>query len=301
MLKMVRLGSAKTLMSVIAVISAISLLTGCGGGGGGGGGNTSGGTTVTGSVLLVETNLPPVTAGTVSMGGVTSTTNSTGGFALTNVPVNTTTGTVTVPGEQTLTLTLNLKANTINNLGTIYVSATGYTASANGRVVTVTGGTTTPVAGADVTIGGQSAVSATDGTFTIANLPVGLGSDPTVPIGNIQATGYVNKPILTQFPLVAGANPLGDIPLGAPISSSTPSQPYTIYGFVKSAGAPASTTVSLSPTVGPLTAHTDPVTGEYFFWVPAGTYTVTELSTGKTVTVTLGNNSVPVQATTINI
>ncbi len=287
--------------SLMAVLALAAILSGCGGGGGGGGGNSSGGTTVTGSVLLVETNLAPVTAGTITMGGVTTTTNSTGGFALTNVPVNTTTGTVSVPGEQTLTLTLNLKANTINNLGTIYVSATGYTASANGRVVTVSGGVTTPVAGADVTIGGQSSVSATDGTFTIANLPVGLGSDPTVPIGNIQATGYVNKPILTQFPLAAGSNPLGDIPLGAPISSSTPSQPYTIFGFVKSGGAAASTTVSLSPTVGPLIAHTDPATGEYFFWVPAGTYTVTELSTGKTVTVTLGSNSVPVQATTINI
>ncbi len=301
MFKIVGYQTAGAIKTVLVAVAALALLTGCGGGGGGGGGSSSGGTTVTGSILLVETNLPPVTAGTISMGGVTGTTNSTGGFALTNVPVNTTTGTVTVSGEQALTLALTLKANTINNLGTIYVSATGYTASANGRVVTTSAGVTTPVAAAGVTIGGQSAVSAADGTFTIANLPVGLGSDPTVPIGNIQATGYVNKPILSQFPLVAGANPLGDIPLGAPISSSTPSQPYNIYGFVKSAGAAASTTVSLSPTVGPLIAHTNPTTGEYFFWVPAGTYTVTELGTGKTVTVTLGSNSLPVQAPTLNI
>ncbi len=277
------------------------LLAGCGSGGGGGSSSGSG-VTVSGSVLLVETNQPPSPGAAVNIGGQTGTTSPTGSFTLTTVPSGTTSGTISATGEQTLTLALKLTAGQINNLGTIYLSASGYTASVTGTVVSSgTLGQTSPVSGATVTIGGQSAVSAADGTFSIASLPVGLGADPTVPIGNVQAAGFVNKPVLTQFPLAAGSNPLGSIVLGAPIGSSTPGSPYTVYGFVKSGGSPVSTSVSITPTVGPLIAHTDPTTGEYYFWVPPGTYTVTELSKNVTQTVTLANTSTPVQAPDLNI
>ncbi len=292
---------AKISMIILLMSLVTVMLTGCGGGGGGGGSTGTGNTTVSGTVLLVETNLPPSPGAVVTIGGQQATTDATGAFTLTSVSSSATSGTVTATGEQPLTLALHLTSGQVNALGTIYVSSTGYTAIASGTVASSTNGVNKPISGATVTIGGQSTVTASDGTFTISNLPVGLGTDPTTHIGNIQATGYVNKPITVQFPLATGSNPLGTLLLGAPIASSTPGQPFTIYGFVTKGGNPFSTSVTLSPTVGPLVAQTNPVTGEYFFWVPAGTYTVQELSSGTSKTVTVTSTATPVEAPAIGL
>ena len=280
--------------------------TGCGGGGGGGGSKTgpSGNVTVTGLVLVTETGNPPNPAATVSINGYTTTTGTDGTFSLASVAATATTGSVTATGEQPYTLSLILTNNTgTYNLGNIFISSAAYTASASGTVVTPVKGVYQAVSGAEVTISGSTVLAATDGTFTIPNLAVGLGSDPTIQIGTVQATGYVPKPITTQFPLITGANPLGQIVVQSPVGA-TPGVPYTISGKVVqgTTGLPnIPVTISTTPSTNTVTD----ANGNYAFWVVAGAYTITGLNVSTnqsaTVNVTLTSTAVPVTAPNINL
>lgn len=284
----------------VALLAVFALaLAGCGGGGGGGGG-VSGNLTVIGTVLLVETGLPPNPPATVSIAGHSTTTNSKGSFVLNGIPSSATTATVSAQGEQTLTLNLKLPSQSTQpvNLGTIFLSASGYNASVTGQIVTTVNGQNQPVGGATVTIGGSSTLSATDGTFTISNLPVGLGSDPNTPVGTVTAMGYVPKQIFLSAPLIAGVNPLGPISLGAPISSSVPGLPYTIIGQVlkNGQGQPNYAVVLQAGNTVIGSTHTDS-TGTFSFWVVPGSYTIVVfLPNGTSVTqsVTLQYTNQPV-------
>lgn len=281
------------------IILYSALLSGCGGGGGGGGA-VNGNLTLIGSVLLVDTNLAPNPAATITIAGHTATTSASGGFVLTNIPASATTGTVSAAAEQTLTLTLALPATSTQaiNLGTIYLSSVGYTASASGQVATTVSGQNQAVGGATVTIAGSSALTATDGTFNISNLPVGLGSDPNTPIGSVTASNFVTKQIFVQAPLITGSNPLGTILLGAPISGTLPGLPYTIIGQVLKGGVGQSGyPVALSQGSAVLGTVTTDNTGTFSFWVVPGTYLLTVgLPSGSFVTqsVTLASANQPV-------
>ncbi|CCW35386.1 Carboxypeptidase regulatory-like domain [Chthonomonas calidirosea] len=274
-----------------------ALLAGCGGGGGGA---SSGNLTVIGTVLTVETDAPPNPPATVSIAGHSTTTSTNGAFTLTGIPASATTATVSAQGEQTLTLHLQLPSQSTQpvNLGTIFLSASGYNASVTGQIVTTVNGQNQPVGGATVTIGGSSTLSGSDGSFTISNLPVGLGNDPNIPIGSVSATGYVTKQIFVQAPLIAGVNPLGPISLGAPISSSVPGLPYTIIGKVlkNGQGQPNYPVILQQGSTVVGNTHTDS-TGTFSFWVVPGSYTIVVfLPDGSSVTqpVTLQSTNQPV-------
>lgn len=287
-------------------LALAALAAGCGGGGGGG---STGGSavTVTGTVIRAETGTFPNPPATITISGRSTSTLTDGTFTLSGVPLSATTATVAAQGEQTRTLTLHLAgpAGATDSLGNIYISNTGYNANANGRVVTTVNGQPQPVGGASVTIAGTTTLSATDGTFSITGLPVGLGTDPTTPIGVIHAAGFVDKQIFVQFPLAAGANDLGDQQLGAPVSGNAPGLPYTVTGVVDSGGQPASginVTIETGGQVLGNPVQTDS-TGHYYFWVVPGTYTVIALQNGQefTTTVQLFQPDNPVTAPTINI
>lgn len=293
----------KAVAFTAAALICLALLAGCGGGGGGGGGST---VTASGVVLRADTNQPIDTPGaTVNIGGKSGTTGTNGSFVLPGVPANASSITVTAANFATLTqpLKLNVGANGVAPIGTLFLSATGYNATVTGRVVTTVKGAITPVGGATVTIAAVTVQSATDGTFTIPNLPVGLGSDVTAPIGTIQATGYTDKPIYGGgFALAPGVNALGDQSLGAPIGSTVPSAPYTITGLVLKGQSPQpGATVALSQQTanGPVilgTVTTDS-TGAFFFWVVPGTYTLVvpaPTGPGTSQPVTLNSTSQPV-------
>jgi hypothetical protein len=231
----------------IGVFCALAVaLTGCGGGGGGtsGGGNT----TVTGTVLSVETNLPAAAGATVKIGGQSVVTDANGNFTLSNIASNTTTGTVTAAGELPLTLTFVLKANASNSLGTLYLSNVGYTATVTGRVVANIKGVTTPIGNATVTIANATTQSKTDGTFTLNNLPVGLGANAGT-VGMITATGFATKTLTADnlgFALVAGSNAIGDLLIAAPAlrqrTSLSPWRPMASVSVARRPTAPAPTT-----------------------------------------------------------
>lgn len=291
---------------MLAALGALLCFSsGCGSGGGGGGGGGGGAATVTGNVLTVESNTPP-SGGSVSINGRSSPISTTdGSFTITGLPVGAVTVTVTATGENTRTFSTKLVAGQ-NSLGNVFVNAaaTGaYNATVTGTVVTVAGGS--PVAGATVVIAGESTTSASDGTFTLTGLPVGLVGDVNVPVGTVSATGYTAQPITLEFALAAGNNSIGQIPLGAPVGT-TPGAPFDISGKVTTGGAPAvGLTVTIAVVSGPAfnapTATTD-ANGAYQFWVPVGTWQVTAVNASgqpKSVTVTVASQNTPVTAPTI--
>lgn len=274
-------------------------LVGCGGGGGGGGNAAP--AQVSGRVLRAETNLPPNPAATVAIAGQSTTTAGDGTFTFQSVPSNATTLQVTADPAKPRTLTIALTANQNNNLGDIFVSDTGYTATATGRVVTQD--TNQPVGNATVIIGGAQTKTAIDGTFSLANLPVGLGTVSNAPIGVVKANGFTDKPIIPPFILADGVNPLGDILIASPVGSNMPSPPYTITGKVTAQGAAApNVTVTLAVGATTLGTTTTDANGDYFFWVVPATYTVSATRQGATqqVGVTLNRLDTPVTAPTIN-
>jgi len=307
--------SSRRVLHFLALTMAIPaiLAAGCGGGGGGSGGGGGGGgksVTVTGTVLDAATYSPTTSAATVVIGGTTMTTNTATGTFTGTVGSNATTASVSAPGEISRTISITLAASQVNNLGNIFLAATGssYTASVNGVVVTTVKGATQPVGGATVNIGNISGVSATNGTFTLNGLPVGLGSVDGL-YGTVTAKGFAVKLItadVLQFALVAGANNIGNLLL-APPAGSTPVPPYTISGVVEVQGVPtAGVTVAIAIPGGgaALGQTTTNSSGTYYFWVAPATYTITAEDSSSTTlgeNVTLSTLATPITAPTINL
>lgn len=302
---MLQYGFGKRKLLKTGLLALLGILTvaimGCGSGGGGGGGQQ---VTVTGRVFRAETGVPPNPAAGINIGGSTTSNTADGTFSFT-APLSATSAVFTATGTQTLTLPITLSATLPNALGDIYLSDTGYTAVVSGRVVTAITGTTQPVANAVVSLAGAKTNTLADGTFSVGNLPVGLGNVAGV-FGKVTATGFEDKPITDaniQFPLAAGANPIGDLLISQP-SGSTPLPPYTIKGLVQTSGTPtANVTVTLMSGTLNLGNTTTDSTGTYTFWVVPGTYTFTATVGGsgtKSVNATLVLLNAPVTAPPIS-
>lgn len=282
-------------------------LVGCGGGGGGG--NPGGGTlvTVTGRILRAESGQRPDPQATITIGGVSAQSGATdGNFSVANVPSSATQAVITATGAQTLTLPITLSTTTANNLGDIFISDTGYDATVTGRVVTTVNNSQQAVGNATVTIGGKTVQTDVNGAFSIAGLPVGLGTTNGT-FGSVTATGFEPKPITEatlEFPLVSGGNALTNpIVIDRPVGS-TPNPPYTIRGVVNVNGVAAQgVAVSASTSTGLVFGTTTGPGGTYFFWLAPDTYTITAQSgaaSGNT-SVTLTSPDAPVTASTINL
>ncbi len=300
-----KLRSVSHVLPALLIVTAV-MLAGCGGGGGGGG-SSVGTVQVTGRVLRAETGAAPSPAATVSISGQSATTQADGTFTLSNILSNAASATITASGAVTRTLPIVLKAGQANDLGDLFISDTGYNATVTGRVVTQD--TLQPVPNAVVTIAGVSTSTVTNGTFTIQNLPVGLG-DTAGTVGKVVANGYDVKLItadVLKFGLGAGTNQIGDILIASPVGSNPPNGPFTISGTLTLLGAKVSTPFVVNLTGGPgvsLSINSDS-NGNYFFWVPAGAYTVTVPAQNgfsqQQASVTLVRTDVPVKVPTINI
>jgi hypothetical protein len=295
---------------LLAALAALSL-GGCGGGGGGGAAPAN----VSGHIHEATDGSAPNPAATISIGGVIgASSTSDGSFVLSGVPSDATTLTATATGAQTLNLPITLQANQSNNLGDIFLSNTGYTATVTGRVVTSVSGANQPVGNATVVLAGQTVKTGTDGKFTLNNLPVDLGnSNVTFKAGMITAAGFVEKDLTTdtsQFPLASGTNAWGDILIGTD-TGGTPLPVYTIKVTVKVNGtATAGLSVTLfSQTAGGgngnnLGPATDAGGGIYTFWVVPGAYNIQATVGGgstQKVSVTLLKLDTPVTAPDINL
>ncbi len=292
-----------TSLLLSSLILLANLLAGCGGGGGG----SFSAVQITGKILRAETGAAPSPAASINIAGQIAITQPDGTFSFSSVPTSTVSASITATGAAVRTLPVSLKAGQANDLGDIFISDSGYNANVNGRVVTQD--TLQPVRNAVVTIAGVSTTTIADGTFSLLNLPVGLG-DTAGTVGRVVANGYDVKLItadVLKFGLGAGSNPIGDILIASPVSSTPPPGPFTIKGALTILGIKASTSFQVNLTGGAgvgLSTNSD-ASGNYYFWVPAGVYTVAVPAqngfAAQQASVTLLRTDQPVTAPTINI
>jgi len=282
---------------------ALVAMAGCGGGGGGGPRAD-----IRGRILLVTTGQPPNPAATVAVAGADAVQTLTDGtFIIRNASADAKQIVVTATGMTKLVQDLpTLTANAVNDLGDVFLTNSTYNADVDGTVLRAD--TLAPVSGATVRISGKTAVTASDGSFAIKALPVGLGG-PDIQIGVVRATGFEDKAIYWDFPFGATTsadtvNHLGNILISPPVGT-IPDAPTTIRGKVTLQGETVHTgsTVTLiklpeGTELGSVLSLSD---GSYGFWVPVGKYQIRAEHSGyqtQTVNVLLSKLDQPV---TVNI
>lgn len=280
-------------MRFLALLLALSVgfvAAGCGGGGGGASGGGS--IAVTGAVSDVVIGVPNPAA-LVSAPGATSTSTSTtdGSFSI-NVPSGTTQMNVAWEGATPpVIFTFTFPPITAaGSVGTLWIGPLKVTAT--GTVVDST--TLDPIGGATVTLGGVSGTTTSSGTFSIPGVAYAASSSfPSLP-GTISATGYIS----TNFQPGSATVTNDTVSVGAigltPSNGNPPGTPYDLWGRVSPLKDSPGATVTLSQNGSPVRQTTVGSAGTYYFWVPAGTYTITVTQTGYTaqpVTATLASTN----------
>lgn len=291
--------------ALFATAALGATLTGCGSGGGGSSTTTT--EVVTGYVYDVATGTAPTATARVTIAGRSTTTGSDGSFALA-APAGLQSVAITATGYMSRNYTTTIP--TVTNGQSVTLDPLWLTSQSGGNTAVAVGtvedlSTVKPVAGATVTVAGISATTAADGTFTISDLPVGLGGATGAVIGEITAPKYQKRTITTDalggYVLGTGSNDLGTLFItSSAISGNPPGGPYTITGIVTVASIP---TAGIGVTLTGGASSTTVTNGIYSFWVAPGTYTITASDTGSSAstTVTVKSQSIPVTAATINL
>lgn len=249
-----------------------TLATGCGGGGGG---TDSKAAIVRGVVYDSLQSDLQVEGATVTIGGASavtteranaSSTNQVGSFRITGAALGATTATITVPGKapQTLAFTPPVASGTNPELS-LYLNI----GQVRGRVLDETG---KPVRSAFVVVnttqGSLSGFSGADGSFLIDLVPDGAAE---------LSAGSGSKIALKTLTVGFGINEAGDLTLQPDPNPNPPAPLKTISGKVTSAAdnsaIPSAPVFLLRNSIQVETTNTD-AAGNYFFIVPAGTYSV---------------------------
>lgn len=254
----------------------VAVLIGCGGGGGGGGSSTPATVSVSGSVLWIENLQPTTPASTVVVGTSSTTTDPGSGFFSVNVPSGATSATVTyVPGGGTpVVTTFNFPAATSDvDLGDLYIGPT--TTTVRGRLVS--SADASPIAGGTVKFAGRTAISASDGTFSIPNVAY-----PTTNFagflglsGVASATGFFNQSFAPAGEAVSGVVQIGDVALVPSGSGDPPGLPANLIVTVQPSPSSAGAVVTVKQAGTSVTTGTVGGDGRVQFWLPIGTYDLT--------------------------
>ncbi len=266
----------KQLLILIAIVVGL-FCTGCGGGGG-----STPTVTITGTIEDVVNGIP-ATQAQIQVGSSTTTTLSSaadGSFTIT-APSGANTLRVDRRDGSSLFVFTFAPITTSTDVGQLWIGPSKITAT--GRALDST--TLAPIAGATVTLGGVQGTTAHDGTFSVAGVAYSAtGLFPNMP-GQITATGYIAANFTPSSRIILSSIlSLGDIGLVPSSSSNPPGSPYNIWGRVSPLSASPGATVTLSISGTPYRSTTVGSDGTYYFWVPAGTYTITVTKTGYTAT-----------------
>ncbi len=293
----------RALKLLVAAALLLVVLVGCGGGGGG---TPPSPATVTGRVVWIETGSAPSPAATVTAGGATASTDVVDGSFSIQVPVGTTSLTVSytatgssAPVVRSFTFPAATSGGS-SDVGDLYIGP--QTVKVRGSVVDVSNGAA--IVGAQVSMAGRNATTQADGSFELvgvaysdASLAVFLGLQ-----GEVTATSYFAQFFSPPSGAVAGVVDVGPLELTAVSSGTPPGLPYNVDGTVLPAADGAGAKVELISGTTAIRTTTADGAGKFQFWAPAGAYTVkatkgsltgtaslTVLSTGsvQTVSVTL--------------
>jgi uncharacterized membrane protein len=107
---------ARLLLAILALVSLLTVLTGCGGGGGSSSSNNSS-ARITGVVEDQQTSAP-IAGATVKAGGSSATTDGNGAFAL-SVPAGKLTVSITAPGYQSGSFSAVADQGQTNDIGVL--------------------------------------------------------------------------------------------------------------------------------------------------------------------------------------
>lgn len=302
----------------VCAAALVSTLVGCGGGGGGGG-NGGGGseTVVTGFVYNSTNQDEEVEGATVVMGNVSGTTvtrdqaspnNPVGSFRLVNVPVGTTTATITFLNSRQIGDTDQRETFTDTQTVAFFPpvargSNAGLELFVNigqilGRVLLPNG---QPANGANVFVApsGLTATADAEGRFLIENVPL----EP-IEVTAVLGTAAVTKNVTINN----GASDIGDLQLVEDPNPNPPGLPPTIRGTARvdsaSGGLAAGATVILFRNGAQLEQTIANAQGEYSFYVPVGNYTVRVSLPGyqdANLDLVLSNPNQPAEASVILI
>jgi hypothetical protein len=235
----------------------------------------SGSGSITGTVK--STSGTAIAGASVGFGGGTTTTNASGVYTLTGVPVGTVQLVASAAGFQSVTQ--NVTVTGVATATANFTLAAGSTVGAvTGKVTNVSNGAA--LAGATVSWSGGSATTNTSGIYTLSNVTAGSRSITATKSGYLARTSTANVTGGATATLNVQLTTAGKISVkvvaanGAVFSGAT----VTIKG-----GAIATTVSGSTATTGIF------ATG----WIPVGTYTVTVVKTGhttqsKSATVTSG-------------
>ncbi len=269
------------------------LALGCGGGGGGTASPTN--VNLVGNVLWIETGEGPNPAASVRSGSASTAAAVTDGFFSLDVPVGTTSVTVTytpTTGSPVVQSFSFPAATDDTDLGELYIGPE--TVKVVGRALSSADGT--PLAAAKVTLAGKSAVSGADGRFSVENVAYSgaVTSIFTTLQGTVSKTGYFNQFFSPPSAATGGVVDVGDVAL-SPQGNDTPPPPPGNVTVIVASGA-GSTVQALVGTTVVRTATADGQ-GDVTLWLPAGTYTVKATLGGKSGSSPLTLNSNSQQAT----
>jgi len=254
------------------ILPILALLWGCGGGGGGG--TPTERFFVDGRVLDVATGGPLNPGASVSIAGETTTSDVTDGFFSVEAPTGTTTATVSPPQAGYGTYTFSFPATTGDvDLGDLWVGPERVTVRGTVRDSL----TNAPIVGATVRFAGRQGTTNASGVFNLtdvayasSNLGVFWGI-----LGSASATGYFAGEF-SAAGITASANlvNVGDVLLQDAGDDNPPGTPYNLWGNVTPVGEAPGSTVELRRAGTLFRSYTVSGDGRYYFWVPAGTYTV---------------------------
>lgn len=294
-------------IAILAVVSLLAILLGCGGGGGGGGG----GTTLVGRVLSIVSGGTLNPAATVQQpGGSPSTTTdlTDGSFSLGGVPTGAT-QTDVLPNQSGWPAFSFTHAAASGNtvIGDLWVGPEQVTV--RGRALNAL--TSEPITNVDVSFGGQNVKSNGTGVFNLTG--VAYSSDTQTAfwgiVGTAVKTGSFLATEFTTAPFVkdgSGVVDIGDILLTPSDSNDPPTDPpYNITGRVLPIGGSTGTIVTLKQGSTALRIFNVGNNGKYFFWITPGTYEITyqkgsQTAPQQTVVLTQPNVPVTVPDVTLN-
>ncbi len=289
----------KRLLAALVFLMAVCFLVACGGGGGGTGGGGTTTVSILGRAIWIVNGGAVSPVATVRIGSVSTTTNAVdGGFAL-DVPAGATSLTLstTVGGTPIIRTFTFPAASSSTDLGDLFIGPEEV--SVSGRAISSSTGDA--VAGAKISLGGRSAVSASDGRFSLANVAYSSTSQAVFLglQGEASAAGYFTGFFSPPSAAVGGVAAVGDVSLVPTGGITPPPLPTNLSVSVAPSGAGSSVEVLSGAAV--IRTQTADASGRAAFWLPAGAYTVRAVKAAQTgsspVTITSTNSQTSINVT----